>query len=64
MDKKELNQKVRETVTEIERLTTILDEPERILSDFYDSYKPNLLQRVLEIQGYTEDELYEVLIKQ
>jgi hypothetical protein len=64
VDKKELNQKIRETVAEIERLTNIIDEPERILSDFYDSYKPNLLQRVLEIQGYTEDELYEVLIMQ
>lgn len=64
MDKKEFDQKVKETIAEIERLSTIAGQPERILGDFYDSYKPNLLQKVLEFQGYSEDELYEVLIAQ
>lgn len=64
MDKKEFDNKVGETIAELERLAEIVNTPENILRDFYDAYKPNLLQRVLEIQGYDEDELYEVLIRQ
>lgn len=64
MDKKEFDLKVKDTIAEIERLAEIVNTPERILGDFYDAYKPNLLQRVLEFQGYSEDELYEVLIQQ
>lgn len=64
MDKKEFNVKVKEIVTEVQRLSDIIDSPERILGDFYDAYKPNLLQKILEFLGYSEDELYEVLIAQ
>ena len=64
MDKKEFDAKVREIIAEIERLSNIVDSPERILKEFYDAYKPNLLQKTMEFLGYGEDELYEVLIRQ
>lgn len=51
-------------MAEIERLDDIISSPQRILSDFYDAYRPNLLQKIMEMQGYSEDALYEVLITQ
>ena len=64
MDKKEFDSKVKEIIAEIERLKNIMDSPEQILQDFYDAYKPNLLQKTMEFLGYGEDEVYEVLIGQ
>ena len=64
MDKRQFDQQVKETISEINRLSAIVDQPERILGEFYETYKPNLLQKVLDFQGYNEDELYDVLISQ
>jgi len=64
MNKREFDQVLEDTMTEMRKLSDIVNQPERILGDFYDAYKPNLLQKILEFQGYNEDELYEVLISQ
>lgn len=64
MDKREFDLKVKEIHEEVDRLSSIVEDPARILSEFYDAYKPNLLQKTLEFLGYAEDELYEVLIQQ
>ena len=60
MDKREFDLKVKEIHEEVDRLSSIVEDPARILSEFYDAYKPNLLQKTLEFLGYAEDELYEV----
>ena len=59
MDKREFDLKVKEIHEEVDRLSSIVEDPARILSEFYDAYKPNLLQKTLEFLGYAEDELYE-----
>ena len=64
MDKREFDIKVKEIHAELERISQIVEDPERILTEFYDAYKPNLLQKIFEFMGYSEDELYEVLIRQ
>lgn len=50
--------------TEIDRLVEIIENPERILGEFYNTYSENLLQRVLQFMNYSEDELDDTLIEQ
>ena len=53
MDKREFDIKVKEIHAELERMSQIVEDPERILTEFYDAYKPNLLQKIFEFMGYS-----------
>lgn len=49
---------------ELNRLSSIIDEPERILGEFYERLRPNFLIQIVGLQGISEAEVYDILIKQ
>ena len=59
-----LKKSTQEAVDELQRLITVVENPERILGEFYKPYSENLLQYVMEYMNVTEDELYSCLIEQ
>ena len=64
MDKHTFDQQIKEIHAEIDRLCAVVEDPARILGEFFDSYKPNLLQTIFEFYGYSEKEIYGLLIAQ
>lgn len=64
MRKREFDSKIETMKTEVDRLMEILDNPDQILSDFFDSYKPNMIERLCKVNHISEDDLYDVLMEQ
>lgn len=64
MDKKEFDTKMQEIHMELDRLSSVVEDPVRILSEFYDSYRPNLVQQIFKLKGYSDADLTELLIHQ
>lgn len=64
MNKRQFDEKLKGIQDEIGRLTNIVEEPSRILTEFYDPFRPNLLQRLFTVMGHDAGDIYDLLIDQ
>lgn len=61
MDKNSFDQQIEQIYAELDRLCAVIEDPARILGEFFDPYKPNLLQAILTLYGYSERDLYDLI---